>query len=111
MSGARPIDFAEMQRRLQSLGVVAAQTNSCLKFWREPYEMTRFLTAGDYQGNDRCGRGEEFVCEVRGKLKADMSGKQLEGKTAIIYWRRWRDRTRGGAAVCLAQGGGEYCRS
>jgi len=27
------------------------------------------------------------------------------------YWRRWRDRTRGGAAVCSRRGGGEYCRS
>ena len=38
---ARPIDFAEMQRRLQSLGVVR-HNEFVLKFWREPYEMTLF---------------------------------------------------------------------
>jgi molybdopterin-synthase adenylyltransferase len=38
---ARPIDFAELQRRLQSLGVVR-HNEFVLKFWREPYEMTLF---------------------------------------------------------------------
>jgi molybdopterin-synthase adenylyltransferase len=38
---ARPIDFAEMQRRLESLGVVR-HNEFVLKFWREPYEMTLF---------------------------------------------------------------------
>jgi molybdopterin/thiamine biosynthesis adenylyltransferase len=38
---ARPIDFAEMQRRLESLGVVK-HNEFVLKFWREPYEMTLF---------------------------------------------------------------------
>jgi molybdopterin/thiamine biosynthesis adenylyltransferase len=38
---ARPIDFAEMQRRLESLGVVR-RNEFVLKFWREPYEMTLF---------------------------------------------------------------------
>jgi adenylyltransferase/sulfurtransferase len=38
---ARPIDFAEMQRRLQSLGQVR-HNEFVLKFWREPYEMTLF---------------------------------------------------------------------
>jgi molybdopterin/thiamine biosynthesis adenylyltransferase len=38
---ASPIDFAEMQRRLESLGVVR-HNEFVLKFWREPYEMTLF---------------------------------------------------------------------
>jgi adenylyltransferase/sulfurtransferase len=38
---ARPIDFAEMQRRLETLGVVR-YNEFVLKFWREPYEMTLF---------------------------------------------------------------------
>jgi adenylyltransferase/sulfurtransferase len=38
---ARPIDFAEMQRRLESHGVVR-YNEFVLKFWREPYEMTLF---------------------------------------------------------------------
>lgn len=38
---ARPIDFAEMQRRLESLGMVR-HNEFVLKFWREPYEMTLF---------------------------------------------------------------------
>ena len=38
---ARPIDFAEMQRRLQTQGVVR-HNEFVLKFWREPYEMTLF---------------------------------------------------------------------
>ena len=38
---SRPIDFAEMQRRLESLGVVR-HNEFVLKFWREPYEMTLF---------------------------------------------------------------------
>ena len=38
---ARPIDFAEMQRRLETLGVVR-HNEYVLKFWREPYEMTLF---------------------------------------------------------------------
>jgi molybdopterin/thiamine biosynthesis adenylyltransferase len=38
---ARPIDFSEMQRRLESLGVVK-HNEFVLKFWREPYEMTLF---------------------------------------------------------------------
>ncbi|HTU40423.1 MAG TPA: ThiF family adenylyltransferase [Candidatus Aquilonibacter sp.] len=38
---ARPIDFTEMQRRLESLGVVRHNA-FVLKFWREPYEMTLF---------------------------------------------------------------------
>ena len=38
---ARPIDFAEMQRRLGSLGTVR-HNEFVLKFWREPYEMTLF---------------------------------------------------------------------
>jgi molybdopterin-synthase adenylyltransferase len=37
----RPIDFAEMDRRLQPLGVVR-HNEFVLKFWREPYEMTLF---------------------------------------------------------------------
>jgi molybdopterin-synthase adenylyltransferase len=37
----RPIDFAEMERRLQSHGVVR-HNDFILKFWREPYEMTLF---------------------------------------------------------------------
>src|SRR3981081_2392779 len=37
----RPIDFAEMNRRLQSHGVVR-HNDFVLKFWREPYEMTLF---------------------------------------------------------------------
>ena len=38
---ARPIDFAEMQRRLESHGVVR-HNEFVLKFWCEPYEMTLF---------------------------------------------------------------------
>jgi adenylyltransferase/sulfurtransferase len=38
---ARPIDFAEMQRRLEALGTVR-HNQFVLKFWREPYEMTLF---------------------------------------------------------------------
>jgi adenylyltransferase/sulfurtransferase len=38
---ARPIDFSEMQRRLESLGVVK-HNEFVLKFWSEPYEMTLF---------------------------------------------------------------------
>lgn len=38
---ARPIDFVELQRRLQSLGVVR-HNEFVLKFWRDPYEMTLF---------------------------------------------------------------------
>ena len=38
---ARPIDFAEMQRRLETHGVVR-HNEFLLKFWREPYEMTLF---------------------------------------------------------------------
>jgi molybdopterin/thiamine biosynthesis adenylyltransferase len=38
---ARPIDFSEMQRRLEALGVVR-HNEFVLKFWREPYEMTLF---------------------------------------------------------------------
>jgi molybdopterin/thiamine biosynthesis adenylyltransferase len=38
---ARPIDFAEMQRRLESHGTVR-HNEFVLKFWREPYEMTLF---------------------------------------------------------------------
>ena len=38
---ARPIDFVEMQRRLQSHGVVR-HNEFVLKFWQEPYEMTLF---------------------------------------------------------------------
>jgi molybdopterin/thiamine biosynthesis adenylyltransferase len=38
---ARPIDFAEMQRRLQPHGIVR-HNEFVLKFWREPYEMTLF---------------------------------------------------------------------
>ena len=38
---ARPIDFGEMQRRLESLGVVR-HNEFVLKFWRDPYEMTLF---------------------------------------------------------------------
>ncbi len=38
---ARPIDFAEMQRRLEAHGVVR-HNEFVLKFWREPYEMTLF---------------------------------------------------------------------
>lgn len=38
---ARPIDFAEMQRRLESHGLVR-HNEFVLKFWREPYEMTLF---------------------------------------------------------------------
>jgi len=39
---ARPIDFAEMQRRLEMHGAVR-HNEFVLKFWREPYEMTLFL--------------------------------------------------------------------
>jgi adenylyltransferase/sulfurtransferase len=38
---ARPIDFAEMQRRLETHGMVR-HNEFVLKFWREPYEMTLF---------------------------------------------------------------------
>src|SRR5208337_2887058 len=38
---ARPIDFGEMRRRLETLGVVR-HNEFVLKFWREPYEMTLF---------------------------------------------------------------------
>src|SRR6202167_961298 len=38
---ARPIDFAEMQRRLEMHGTVR-HNEFVLKFWREPYEMTLF---------------------------------------------------------------------
>ena len=38
---ARPIDFVELQRRLESHGVVR-HNEFVLKFWREPYEMTLF---------------------------------------------------------------------
>ena len=38
---ARPIYFAEMQRRLEAHGVVR-HNEFVLKFWREPYEMTLF---------------------------------------------------------------------
>jgi adenylyltransferase/sulfurtransferase len=38
---ARPIDFAEMQRRLETQGIVR-HNEFVLKFWREPYEMTLF---------------------------------------------------------------------
>jgi molybdopterin/thiamine biosynthesis adenylyltransferase len=38
---ARPIDFAEMQRRLAAHGIVR-HNEFVLKFWREPYEMTLF---------------------------------------------------------------------
>jgi molybdopterin-synthase adenylyltransferase len=38
---ARPIDFAEMQKRLETLGIVR-HNEFVLKFWREPYEMTLF---------------------------------------------------------------------
>jgi len=37
----RPIDFAEMDRRLQSHGVVR-HNDFVLKFWHDPYEMTLF---------------------------------------------------------------------
>jgi adenylyltransferase/sulfurtransferase len=37
----RPIDFAELDRRLQPHGVVR-HNEYVLKFWREPYEMTLF---------------------------------------------------------------------
>jgi molybdopterin/thiamine biosynthesis adenylyltransferase len=38
---ARPVDFAEMQRRLEAHGVVR-HNEFVLKFWRDPYEMTLF---------------------------------------------------------------------
>ena len=38
---ARPIDFAEMQQRLEGHGIVR-HNEFVLKFWREPYEMTLF---------------------------------------------------------------------
>jgi molybdopterin/thiamine biosynthesis adenylyltransferase len=38
---ARPIDFAEMSRRLEPHGAVR-HNQFVLKFWREPYEMTLF---------------------------------------------------------------------
>lgn len=37
----RPIDFVEMQRRLEPHGIVR-HNEFVLKFWREPYEMTLF---------------------------------------------------------------------
>jgi molybdopterin/thiamine biosynthesis adenylyltransferase len=37
----RPLDFAEMQRRLEPHGTVR-HNEFVLKFWREPYEMTLF---------------------------------------------------------------------
>jgi adenylyltransferase/sulfurtransferase len=37
----RPIDFAEMNRRMQPHGVVR-HNDFVLKFWRDPYEMTLF---------------------------------------------------------------------
>lgn len=37
----RPIDFAEMDRRLKPHGIVR-HNDFVLKFWREPYEMTLF---------------------------------------------------------------------
>ena len=37
----RPVDFAEMNRRLQPHGIVR-YTDFLLKFWHEPYEMTLF---------------------------------------------------------------------
>lgn len=37
----RPLDFAEMDRRLQSHGIVR-HNDFVLKFWRDPYEMTFF---------------------------------------------------------------------
>jgi molybdopterin/thiamine biosynthesis adenylyltransferase len=38
---ARPIDFAEMQQRLETHGIVR-HNDFVLKFWRDPYEMTLF---------------------------------------------------------------------
>jgi adenylyltransferase/sulfurtransferase len=38
---ARPINFAEMQQRLEAHGIVR-HNEFVLKFWREPYEMTLF---------------------------------------------------------------------
>jgi molybdopterin/thiamine biosynthesis adenylyltransferase len=38
---ARPIDFAEMQQRLETHGIVR-HNEFVLKFWRDPYEMTLF---------------------------------------------------------------------
>jgi adenylyltransferase/sulfurtransferase len=38
---ARPIDFAEMERRLEAHGAVR-HNEFVLKFWRKPYEMTLF---------------------------------------------------------------------
>jgi adenylyltransferase/sulfurtransferase len=38
---ARPIDFVEMQQRLETHGIVR-HNEFVLKFWREPYEMTLF---------------------------------------------------------------------
>jgi len=38
---SRPIDFAEMQRRLEAHGVVRCN-EFVLKFWQEPFEMTLF---------------------------------------------------------------------
>ena len=37
----RPVDFAEMDRRLQAHGTVR-HNDFVLKFWRDPYEMTLF---------------------------------------------------------------------
>ena len=38
---SRPVDFAEMSRRLGPLGRVK-HNSFVLKFWRDPYEMTLF---------------------------------------------------------------------
>ncbi|MGC2695116.1 MAG: ThiF family adenylyltransferase [Candidatus Angelobacter sp.] len=38
---SRPVDFAEMSRRLGALGTVK-HNSFVLKFWRDPYEMTLF---------------------------------------------------------------------
>jgi adenylyltransferase/sulfurtransferase len=38
---SRPIDFAEMQRRLEAHGAVR-HNEFVLKFWQAPYEMTLF---------------------------------------------------------------------
>jgi molybdopterin/thiamine biosynthesis adenylyltransferase len=38
---ARPVDFAEMQQRLEAHGLVR-HNEFVLKFWREPFEMTLF---------------------------------------------------------------------
>ena len=38
---SRPIDFAELQQRLQTHGT-GRHNDFVLKFWRDPYEMTLF---------------------------------------------------------------------